>query len=84
MMKLNLLIISQYLLCTICKIFKNIIFKQLYQFFIDNKLLYNSQYGFREGHSSEYSCLELTDRITLDNNNTAVNICLDLSKAVDT
>ena len=74
------------LLPTISKIFEKIIFKQLYEFFFDNKLLYNSQYGFREGHSTEYAALELVDRITLemDNMNTPVNIFLDLSKAFDT
>ncbi len=74
------------LLPVISKIFEKIIFKQLYQFFLDNKLLYNSQYGFREGHSTEYAALELVDRITLemDSMNTPVNIFLDLSKAFDT
>ncbi len=38
------------LLPTISKIFEKIIFKQLYKFFLDNKLLYHSQYRFREGH----------------------------------
>ncbi len=71
---------------TISKISENIIFKQLYQFFIDDKLLYNSQYGFREGLSTEYAALELVDRITLEmnNNNTPVNILLDISNAFDT
>ncbi len=74
------------ILHTISKIFEKIIFKQLYQFFIDNKLLYNSKYAFREGHSTEYAALELVDRITLemDNNNTPVNIFLDISKDFDT
>ncbi len=58
----------------------------MYQFFIYTKLLYISQYGFRECHSTEYASLELVDRITLemDKNNTTVNIFHDLSKAFDT
>ncbi len=53
----------------------------MYKFLNDNKLLYNSQYGFREGHSTDYAALELVDRIILgmDNMNTPVNIFLDLS-----
>jgi hypothetical protein len=74
------------LLPTISKIFERILFKQLYKFFLDNNLFYNSQYGFREGHSTEYATLELVDRITLemDNMNTPIEIFLDLSKAFDT
>ncbi len=64
------------LLPTIYKIFERAIFKQLYKFFIDNNLLYGSQYGFREGHSTEYAILELVDRRTLemDNMNTPISI----------
>ncbi len=86
MMKVNLLIVGQYLLPTISKIFERVIFKQLYKILLDNKLLYDSQYGFREGHSTEYATLELVDRITLelDKMNTPISIFLDLSKAFDT
>ncbi len=47
---------------------------------------YISQYGFREGHSTDYAALELVDRIILgmDNMTTPVNIFLDHSKAFDT
>ncbi len=61
---------------TIFKIFETVIFKQLYNFLPDNKLLYDSQYGFREGHSTEYATLELVDKITLemDKINTSISI----------
>ncbi len=70
---------------TISKIFERVIFKQLYEFFIDNNLFYGSQYGFRDGHSTEYATLELVDRITLemDNMNTPISIFLDLSETFD-
>ncbi len=63
------------LLPTISNLFEKTIFKQLYKFFLDNKLLYDSKYGFR-GHSTEYATLELVDRITLemDNKNTPISI----------
>ncbi len=35
----------------ISKIFEKVIFMQIYQFFQENKLLYNAQYGFRTEHS---------------------------------
>ena len=45
-----------------------------------------NQYGFRLGHSTEHAALELVDKITsqMDNNETPINIFLDLSKAFDT
>ncbi len=50
-------------------------------FFVDNKLLYSSQYGFREGYTIEFTTLELADKIPLEMNkmNTRVNIYLDCS-----
>lgn len=74
------------LLPTISKIFEKVIFKQIYNYFHMNKLFFNAQYGFREGHSTELAALELVDRITLDMDNmkTPISIFLDLSKAFDT
>ncbi len=40
------------LLPAISKISVKVIFKQLYEFFTQNKLFYNSQYGFRTEHST--------------------------------
>ena len=44
------------------------------------------QYGFRQNHSTEYSTLELADRIItqMDNNDVPFSIFLDLSKTFDT
>ncbi len=74
------------LLPAISKIFEKVIFKQLYDFFQLNKLFYNSQYGFRTEHSTEYAALELIDRVLveMDKNDMPINIFLDLSKAFDT
>ena len=50
------------------------------------ELLYDSQYGCRTEHSTEFAALELADRIItcMDHNDTPINIYLDLSKAFDT
>ncbi len=47
---------------------------------------YNSQYGFRTKHSTEFVALKVTDRIMveMDKNDIPINIYLDLSKAFDT
>ena len=52
----------------------------------EHKLLYDSQYGFRAGHSTELASIELIDRITqeLDKGKIPISIFSDLSKAFDT
>ena len=74
------------ILPAISKIFERVIFDQLYIHFTHNNLFYESQYGFKKKHSTEFAVLELIDRITqsLDNGQTPINIYLDLSKAFDT
>ena len=61
-------------------------FNQLYSYFIENNLLYSSQYGFRKGHSTKFAVLEIIGRIILDldKGETPINVYLDLSKAFDT
>ena len=68
------------------KVIEKVICIQINGFFVENKLFFNHQYGFRSGHSTELAALELTDRniTALDNHNTPLNIFLDLSKAFDT
>ena len=74
------------LLPSISKILEKIIFKQLSTYLNEHKLLYDSQYGFRAGHSTELASIELIDRITqaLDKGKIPISIFLDLSKAFDT
>ena len=71
---------------SISKVFEKIVFNQLYKYFQDNKLFYPSQYGFREGHSTEMAALELTDRILqdIDTKHISLAIFMDLSKPFDT
>ena len=59
---------------------------QLTQYLEEHNLLYKSQYGFCENHSTEYAALELIDHISnnLDNDKVPFSIFLDLSKAFDT
>ena len=71
------------LLSSISKTIERFVFNQVYEYFTNNDLLYNSQYGFRKLHSSEYASLEMVDRISqyLD---IGKLVYLDLSKAFDT
>ena len=74
------------LLPAISKIFEKVIFIQLHTYCKDNNILYQSQYGFREDHSTELAALEVIDRIiqSMDNDDIPLNVYLDLSKAFDT
>ena len=51
------------LLPVISKVFEKVIAIQLYDFFQENDLFYNAQYGFRSKHSTEFASLEFVDKI---------------------
>ena len=46
-------------LSSISKIFEKVVYNQLYRYFKQNKLFYDSQYGFRAKHSTELATVEL-------------------------
>ncbi len=52
----------------------------------ENRLLSNSQYGFRTNHSTEHATVEFVDRIahSIDKGEIPFSIFIDLSKAFDT
>ena len=54
------------LLSSISKIFETVAFKQISEYFTCNNLLFKSQYGFHENHSTELAALEFVDRIKLE------------------
>ena len=58
---------------------------RLTKFLSDNSILYNHQYGFREGHSTQLALLEISDTFykLLDNKNIIFSLYLDLRKAFD-
>ena len=70
----------------ISKIFERIIYNQLYEYFNSHDLLYESQYGFRLDHSTEFAAIELTNSIHdhLSNGFNPIVVYMDLSKAFDT
>ena len=74
------------LLPAISKVFEKVAHIQLTNYMTSNNLLFNHQYGFREGHSTELALLEFIDRLynLLDNKKNPIAIFLDLSKAFDT
>jgi len=74
------------ILPALSKIFEKAMLIQLHSHFDAQNLYFDNQYGFRQGHSTEYAVVENIDRVieNLENRKLPVNIFLDLSKAFDT
>ena len=60
--------------------------KRIISFLKKHNILYKLQFGFREGHSTTHTLLELLEELysNLDQGNTCIGIFLDLTKAFDT
>ncbi len=48
------------------KYLKKVVFLQTYNFCQREKLLYHSQYGFRNEYSTEFTTLEIVDRLMIE------------------
>ena len=70
----------------VAKIFEKIVFNQVYEYFNDNKILTNSQSGFRSLHSTVTALLEATNSWSMNIDKGLINgvIFIDLKKAFDT
>ena len=57
------------LLCTFTKIFEKVVCKYIFNFLVDNSLIYKFQSGFIAGHSTSHQLIELMHEImqSLDN-----------------
>ena len=68
------------------KVFERLLHKQLYNYLESNELLPHFQYGYRKNNSTCHAILDFTKEIetVLDNNEVAVSVFMDLSKAFDT
>ena len=66
--------------------FERVIYNQLYNFLEKHNILYQYQFGFRKGYSTEQAILEITDtlRKALDKKLVTCGLLLDFSKAFDT
>ena len=68
------------------KIFEKVVYNQLIAFLEKHQILYDFQFGFRRGYSTEMAVNYLINKVSeaLDRRSFAVSIFLDLSKAFDT
>ena len=73
------------LLSTLSKLLEKIVCKQLVNHLDINNLLYEHQYGFQHGKSTEHNLIQLTNFINtaLNEKKYAIGIFLDLKKAFD-
>jgi hypothetical protein len=73
------------LLCTISNIFEKVAYKYIFNFLVNNALIYKFQSGFIPGHSTSHQLIELTHEImqSLDNQEFICLILCDVSKAFD-
>jgi hypothetical protein len=69
----------------ICKLLEGIIYDKIYDHCLTNKLLSDSQHGFRKNKSTASNLLELTNDLTslMDKGNNIDLITIDFSKAFD-
>ncbi len=68
------------------KVIEKLVHCRLYKFILKNDILYNSQYGFRDGHSTANAVTEFASDVLngFDNRLMTLGVFLDLSKAFDT
>ena len=71
---------------TVARVFEKIIYGQLYEYFMTNKLLGNQQFGFRSLHSTALALSKSTSNwwLSMDKGNMNSVIFLDIKKAFDT
>ena len=60
--------------------------EKLYSFLEKHKCIYELQFGFRTGHSTNHALTDLTEAIrkSIDENSYAIGVFIDLQKAFDT
>ena len=74
------------LLITMSKILEKVVYSRVYNFLVETEQLYQSQYGFRTGHSCQNTMSELIGNIlkNQEENKLTIGVFIDLSKAFDT
>ena len=64
------------------KIFERLMYNKLIQFLDQYNVLYQNQFGFRQGHSTHHALITLVDNIIkyLDDGDIVIGVFLDLKK----
>ena len=67
------------------KMQERIMYGRLQKYLKDQNILYDNQFGFQTGHSTEHAIAQLTDQIyeAFDKNKYNLGVFIDLTKAFD-
>ena len=67
------------------KILEKIMYNRVYKYLTENNLLFQKQFGFREGHSTSHAIVNLFSNIynSFNENKFTLGVFIDLSKAFD-
>ena len=67
------------------KILERVIYNKLLEFINENNILYEKQFGFRQGHATSHAIMTLVEKVTkaLDTEKIVVGVYLDIQKAFD-
>ena len=68
------------------KILERIMYRRLYSYLQENKILYSKQFGFQTGHSTDHAIIQLVEQIyeNFEENKYTLGVFIDLAKAFDT
>ena len=74
------------LLSAFSKIIERLIYDKIFSFLVRYEILFDSQFGFRRGHNTTHATLDFVKTIetALENDEFAIGVFFDLSKAFDT
>ena len=74
------------LLSNFNRVFEKIIYNRLTSYIKKHELLYSAQYGFRKGHSTQHTILDIVNDIQTNMNERLIScgVFIDLKKAFDT
>ena len=74
------------MLSVFSKIFEKLIHAKLYEYFDENNIINENQFGFRSSHSTTHALINATENLykSLDNDLHTIGIFIDFSKAFDT
>ena len=66
--------------------FEKVVYNKIHYFIFDDNVLYDHQYGFRKGRSTQHTIITFVDRITKSQDmvDIVIAILIDLKKALDT
>ena len=67
------------------KVLQPIMYKRLFKYLCEEKLLYSKHFGFRKGHSTDHAIVHLVDQIyeSSENDYYTLGVFIDLFKAFD-